>query len=171
MHEQDIRQASHQLYPSIVKLGLVPAMTSLRDRFWRAVQLDLHIGPEIDAMEKHDPRAFPDEFKVAVYRIVEEALDNVVKHAHARKARVALSTQGEGNICLEISDDGRRFDVGEVSPVFGLLAIRDYAEALGGNCRIQSQCGEGTAVRVVLPAPSDAHRSPWDHGVSLQQAV
>ena len=164
VQEQDIRQASQELYPSIVRMGLSPALRSLRDRFWHSVQVELKIEPEIETLEEADWRLFPEEFKVAVYRIVEEALDNVVRHASASHVLIELSRDGNQHLCLRISDNGCGFETGKVSSVYGLLAIKDYADALGGICMIESAPGSGTRVCAMLRAQTDVAAPGGDGG-------
>ena len=146
VQEDDIRKASHELYPSIVKLGLGPALRSLVERFSNAVHIELSVGDKIWSF-------WPEEFRVGVYRIVEEALDNVVKHAGARTAQVSVQYSEDGTISLDIYDDGCGFEAGNSSSSLGLLAIEDYAQALGGRFEVDSVPGKGTRVKVIIPAP------------------
>ena len=115
IQEQDIRRASHELYPSIVKVGLTPALRSLTARLGHAVPIELRIEEEIQDDEEHGSRLFSEELTVGAYRIVEEALDNTVKHSNATMAWVSLSYLPDGNVSLDIGDDGRGFAAGEVS--------------------------------------------------------
>jgi len=103
--------------------------------------------------------AFPPEVKVALYRIAQEALNNVAKHAGAGQASVNLRcispspSQGEGlgvRVELRISDDGRGFDSGCVSPEsLGLGIMRERAEAIGAVLTVESEVGRGTEVVVI----------------------
>ena len=155
IQQVDIRQASHQLYPEVVEVGLVPALRSLAGRFRHLLPVELCLEPRLEREETEETegRTLPEEFRVGVYRIVEEALDNVVTHAGAHTARVEVSYVGTGRVSLEITDDGRGFRPGAPSPAHGLLAIKDYAEGLGGSCSIESVPGQGTTIRVPLPLP------------------
>ena len=170
VQEVDIRQVSHELYPSIARLGIVPALNSLRDRFWKALPVDIEIGPEIEQGNGHlNRKSFPEEFQIGVYRIVEEALDNVVKHSHATRAKIELCSREDGNISLAITDDGCGFETTRVSSFFGLLAMRDYAETLGGSCQITSVPEQFTRVNAILPDPRRAEAAQDDalvHSVS-----
>jgi signal transduction histidine kinase/PAS domain-containing protein len=104
----------------------------------------------------------PAEVKVALYRIAQEALNNVAKHADATQVVVSLhctlpsSSQGEGprvRVELSVSDDGLGFDPEDLSPEhLGLGIMRERAEAIGAKLRIDSQLGHGTQVTVVWPA-------------------
>ena len=159
VQEQDIRKASHDLYPSIVKVGLVPSLRSLCERFRSVLPVELYIDPTIEAAEESNWRIFREELKIGIYRMVEEAMDNVIKHARAQVASAALYIEMGGHICLDLADDGCGFDTGKSSSVLGLLAMNDYAEALGGKCRVESAPGQGTKVHVVLPVRAVAEES------------
>lgn len=153
IREFDIRQASHDLYPSIVKLGLVPSLRSPVDRFRPSLCVDLSVDDSIASQEMGNRKLFPEGFRVGVYRIVEEAVDNVVKHAQAQSAIVSLADQSPGNLSVAVTDDGRGFSMDQVNSFVGLVAMREYAEALGGTCRVSSSLDAGTRVQVTLPRP------------------
>ena len=153
VEQVDIRQVSHELYPFVVKLGLVPALRSLRDRFWHSLPIELSIGPELHCVGEYDPKLFPEVFKVGVYRIIEEALANVVRHAHATAAEVEVRCLEGKEISVRVTDDGSGFESSSTLPGFGLLAMKTYAEALGGSCLVESSLGHGTRLDVCLPMP------------------
>lgn len=155
VEQVDIRQASHELYPFVVKLGLVPALRSLRDRFWQAVPIELSVAPELHTVCEYDAKLFPEVFKVGVYRIIEEALANVARHAHASAARVEAHYLEGKEISVHVTDNGRGFEPRSTPAGFGLLAMNDYAGALGGSCLVNSSLGHGTRVDVFLPVPAD----------------
>jgi nitrate/nitrite-specific signal transduction histidine kinase len=107
----------------------------------------------------------PPDVKVALYRIAQEALNNVAKHAGASQATVSLrctppsspSSEGgqTGRVELRISDDGRGFDAGAVSPrSLGLGIMRERVEAIGAGLTVESAIGHGTEVTVVWPRDS-----------------
>jgi NarL family two-component system sensor histidine kinase LiaS len=83
-------------------------------------------------------------------RIIEEALDNVVKHAHAKSAIVMLRRRDDGRICLDVIDNGRGFLANGAPDTIGLLAMKHYSAELGGVFRVASIPGQGTIVRVIL---------------------
>ncbi len=138
---QDIRRLVYDLRPpALDELGLIGAL-----RQTVANMPDgLHI--EVAAPESLPPLSAAVE--VAVYRIVQEALNNVINHAHARSCTVSLSVQDE--LRLEINDDGTGLESGRRAGV-GLISMRERAAELGGHCVIESRPEGGTRVRACLP--------------------
>jgi len=114
------------------------------------------------AVEAEDECALPPEVKVALYRIAQEALNNVAKHAGASRATVSLrgfppdvggEREGAGAVELRVSDDGRGFDPQSIPPEsLGLGIMRERAEAIGAALRIESQVDHGTQVVVAWPS-------------------
>lgn len=96
------------------------------------------------------------DLAIACFRVVQEALTNVVRHAHARNVWIELS-QPEGFVELVVRDDGAGFDVTRTleraasGGNLGLLGMRERVEILGGNLEIESRAGEGTRIRIALP--------------------
>jgi signal transduction histidine kinase len=91
-----------------------------------------------------------DEIALALFRIVQEALTNTVKHSCAAQVSVQLSSQ-RSRLHLQVFDNGKGFDPSKNTTGFGLQGMRERAMALGGTCRIWSQPGEGCRVSVILP--------------------
>lgn len=92
----------------------------------------------------------PTDVAIALYRITQEALTNITKHAQAQRIQVQLERQGM-QIQLAIADNGRGFDLGQNTTGFGLQSMRDRAEALGGHLHIQTAPGQGCQIHVVMP--------------------
>jgi two-component system sensor histidine kinase DegS len=93
-------------------------------------------------------------------RIIQEALSNVRKHARAKNVQVVFTVSGH-LACLAINDDGQGFDavmVAKQSERFGLQAMRERAEALGGSLVVISQPGQGTQVMVQVPVTGEKRR-------------
>jgi signal transduction histidine kinase len=111
------------------------------------VPVDVQIeGTYVDAW---GASALPLEVKVALYRIAQEALNNVAKHSGASQATVRLCC-GPERLALHIADDGRGFDVDGVPPThLGVGIMRERAEAIGATLMIESEIGQGTDVTVV----------------------
>jgi signal transduction histidine kinase len=93
----------------------------------------------------------PIEVKEAIFRVVQESLHNIVKHAHASRVEVRLDF-GDGEITLEVSDDGVGFDAdGSFPGHMGLKSMRERTVKFGGITTIESAPGEGTRIRVRIP--------------------
>jgi signal transduction histidine kinase len=140
----DIRRLVYDLRPpALDDLGLVSA---LRQQIGQYQYNQLNI--KIDAPDNLPP--LPAAVEVAAYRIVQEAITNVVRHADARNCIVSL---GVGNgLCLDIRDDGRGLPADRRAGV-GLSSMRERATELGGHCEIGPAPGGGTCVMAWLPLP------------------
>ena len=138
----DIRRIVYDLRPpALDDLGLLLA---LREQAAGYQQAGLQIM--IDAPERLP--ALPAAVEVAAYRIVQEAITNVVRHAHAQRCVVRLRI--DDGLWVEIQDDGRGLPPGRRGGV-GLTSIRERTTELGGTLTIESAAGQGTHIRVWLP--------------------
>ncbi len=149
--EQEIRSIVHQLYPYILRRGFVPALQSLGDQIESVISIELDLDQELVRKERADRSLIPEQAKLAAYRIAEEALTNVVKHANASKVSVRLETPFGGWFRLTVQDDGQGFAVEESLEGMGIVGMRDYAEAVGGECVILGAPDKGTQVTATLP--------------------
>ena len=102
-----------------------------------------------------EPRETPVIVATSVYRILQEALANVLKHARASTVDVALGFERE-RVRLTVHDDGVGFDVDGTGRGYGLDNMRQRAEELGGTFELSSDPGRGTSVSVVLPIEEEA---------------
>jgi signal transduction histidine kinase len=141
----EMRALLFELRPeSLATEGLVAALskqvTVLRTRYKLLVEAQLGEEPALSL-----------EGKQALYRTAQEALHNIIKHAHARTVILRLSRQ-EGDLLLEIGDDGKGFEpTGPFPGHFGLLSMQERAAELGGTCSIESAPAQGTRLRVCVP--------------------
>jgi signal transduction histidine kinase len=107
-------------------------------------------------------RSLPPEVQIALYRMTQEALNNVTKHARATQVTVSLRSQPEG-VELRIRDDGRGFDPTRVQPGrLGLDILRERAEAIGATLQITSQAGQGTEIAVIWSDTQQRERKAND---------
>ncbi len=141
-----VRNVTSALRPAALDLGLTAALEWQVDEFARysGIECLLHTG-EVEVV-------LDDGEATALFRIVQESLTNVLKHAEASEVSVTLEATG-AEVCLEIADNGRGFQAG-VPPrpgKFGLMGMRERVLVLGGSVDIQSKVGEGTCVTVRLP--------------------
>jgi signal transduction histidine kinase len=149
--EQEIRSIVHQLYPYILRRGFVPALQSMGDQIESVILIEMDLDQELVRKERADRSLIPEQAKLAAYRIAEEALTNVVKHANASKVSVRLETPFGGWFRLTVQDDGQGFAVEESLEGMGIVGMRDYAEAIGGECVILGAPGKGAQVTATLP--------------------
>jgi two-component system, NarL family, sensor histidine kinase DegS len=150
---QDVRKIIFDLRPmALDDLGVVPALrTFLKDYQGRT-------GIEADFSVFGNDRRYDPAFEIAIFRIVQEALTNVYKHASASRVWVKVETAGGKEIKVQVKDDGTGFDPAEVKPgvagtKFGLVAMRERTELLGGHMEIHSAPGRGTKLNLIFPLP------------------
>ena len=142
-----VRNISLLLRPSMLDdLGLVAALE------WHAREVSRRSEVEVDVDSSDIPENLPEEYKICIYRLTQEALNNVARHSGARHASV--SVRGEaGRIAIEIHDDGHGFDT-QREKGLGILGMEERVRRLGGQMQIQSKTGEGTTLTASLPYPS-----------------
>ena len=141
---KQVRNLSLSLRPGILDdLGLAPALEWLFRQLQAQADLEVHF--EHDAISK-----LPADVSTVIYRITQEALTNIMRHAGVKEARVQLLSAG-GRLHLEIEDHGRGFDTSASSASTGLSAMRERAALLGGKCVIESSPGKGTSITIELP--------------------
>jgi len=92
----------------------------------------------------------PDALKTPIFRISQEAMNNVAKHSRASHVNLALQKEGV-RIVLTVQDNGERFDPKKVKKGIGLSSIRERAELSGGTSELQTGIGKGTTIRVSWP--------------------
>jgi len=150
VQDEDLGQVSRELYPAIIKMGIVPALRSLVSRFSDGLEIDLSFGQTIGELDAAGEMGLPEKRRLGIYRIAEEALSNVMKHGGANYVQVTL-LQEENNLVLTITDDGRGFEKTALDHCHGMMMMQDYASAIGGRAEITSQVRQGTTIRLILP--------------------
>lgn len=143
----DVRQISHQLHPSILTdLGLSEALRALVHEFGHREKMPATY------MSQNLPESWPPDAATAIYRISQEALRNVSKHAGRTHVKVTLSGQ-DGMLQLKVMDFGVGFDLEEDSLAhgLGLISMQERARLAGGTLLVQSELGHGTTVAVEIP--------------------
>jgi signal transduction histidine kinase len=142
----EMRALIFELRPELLENeGLTMALNSQA----ATLEMSHHLSVETELCEEP---TLPVDAKEALYRVAREALFNIVKHAQAHHVTLMMACSEE-SVRLEITDDGVGFDPGAPFPGhLGLQSIRERVERLGGTVEIDSAPGQGTRVRVVLPA-------------------
>ena len=141
-----VRQLSHELHPSVLMdLGLEEAVRQLAERVEKQHSLCVHFSAR-DVPEEIEPA-----LSLGLYRIIQEALQNIVRHAAAATVEIALSG---GPDCFEVlvADDGKGFAPGEKTGGLGLINMAQRAELLGGSLSVESHAGQGTSIVARVPS-------------------
>ena len=150
-----VRDLSHLLHPALLDdLGLTAAVEGYFKGFGK------RHGLRVDLLQDRMAERLQPETEVAAFRIVQEALTNVVKHAHATSCRVYLQRL-TATLLVTVEDDGVGFDPvvpghKNAPPGLGLIGIRERVSRLGGTLRVDSAPGKGTSLTVELPARTAA---------------
>jgi signal transduction histidine kinase len=140
----DIRRLAVELQPKALDdFGLVPALERLRETF--AEQTGMRVELESQIRER-----LPTDVETALYRIVQEALTNVVKHAQASAVSIVLA-RGDGVVSAVVEDDGRGFSAEERTDGLGILGMGERLALLGGRLKIESAPGAGTTIVAEVP--------------------
>jgi PAS domain S-box-containing protein len=135
--------------PMLDDLGLIPALNTHIIDFSKRKDLKIRFTAF------RGVEAFEGDKRTVLYRVTQEALANVAKHARASAVKVLIA-KVQGGVCLEISDNGKAFDVGRLSSPewsdrLGLTGMRERVEMVGGRFSVESESGSGTTIRAVIP--------------------
>src|SRR3954454_22511289 len=145
---ENLRTLITELRPAeLDQLGLLPALTSLLQRTAGTTGLEVDSDLELPG----DGARLAPELETTVYRLVQEALTNVVKHADAHRVRVRVHAAG-GHVDVLVADDGRGLRAGrDAGTGFGLVGMRERVELAGGELRVEDAEPSGTRVRARMP--------------------
>lgn len=147
---EEIRNLAFDLRPSMLdELGLWPALRHYAREFGRRTGLSVEVNLPAAAGRLHS------ELEITVFRVVQEGLTNIAKHAAATVARVTVELR-EGSLRLEVQDNGRGFDVAaalqnEKKKSLGLFGMEERVSLVGGTLQINSAPGQGTTLSLVIP--------------------
>lgn len=142
---ESVRRIAEDLRPGMLDdLGLAAAIE------WQVEQFQERTGIRCELVMNRDEFELDDRVATSVFRIIQEALTNVARHAVADSVAIAVQ-ENNGEIRLKIRDNGKGFQPGPKKRSYGLLGIRERVNMLGGEVDIQSKPGDGTSVRVAIP--------------------
>jgi signal transduction histidine kinase len=145
---RSIRDIALILRPSMLDdLGLVPALR------WQGREIARRSGLAVRVEADDDGKFLPDAYRTCIYRIVQEALHNIVKHASAKSAVVTFKWTQDA-LDLAIVDDGKGFRPATEKGM-GLLGIEERVGSLDGHLNVGSSPGKGTSIHVTLPVPAE----------------
>jgi signal transduction histidine kinase len=146
-----LRNLITELRPAeLDEIGLESALEALAER--RAADHAIKVLVDVDLGAAPDEREarLPPQIESTIYRVVQEALTNVAKHAAAERVEVRIGVVN-GVVDLVVADDGEGFDPGAASEGWGLLGMKERIALLSGSFELDSQPGRGTTVHAVLP--------------------
>jgi signal transduction histidine kinase len=139
-----VRDLALLLRPSMLDdLGLAPALN------WHARETSKRTGMNVAVSADDTIDSLPDEHRTCIYRLVQEAVNNAVRHANARAVEVSVRKEGQ-KVNVTVQDDGAGFDTRFMRGL-GLLGMEERVRRLGGRLKISSEPGRGTLVHAVLP--------------------
>ncbi|RXK57536.1 PAS domain S-box protein [Lacibacter luteus] len=142
-----VRRIATELRPSLLDdIGLVAAIE------WQIDVFSKRTGIKINLVKSGKPLLLPDAYATGLFRILQESLTNITRHANANQVDIHLKNQNKEFI-LYIQDNGNGFDINEISgkKTLGLLGMRERSIAMGGTFTIQSKPGGGTEIEVRVP--------------------
>ena len=148
---KDIHDISRQIHPAILDdLGLVDAIKSECDTFTQREEI------QVEYEAKNVPGSIPRNVAICIYRIIQESLRNVAKHAETDKASVSL-IGCDGNLFLTVRDNGIGFDAEQIHgrKGIGITSIEERARLIQGELSVQSKPGEGTVIKVKAPCTKE----------------
>lgn len=145
----ELQRLISDLRPShLDDLGLTAALR------WYAGEVENRAGIKVHFEVRGTQQELTSEAKTALFRVVQEALTNIIKHAYAQNVSIQLDYGVQG-VTVIVRDDGRGFDLKHQTssnrPSWGLIGMQERATLLGGSVEVQSQIGQGTQVKVVIP--------------------
>ena len=155
-----VHRFARDLRPAVLDdLGLIPALKSHLESFMEdtGIRVSLTAFAGISKLSNDE--------RTVLYRVAQEALNNVAQHAQASHAEVKLHQHQEA-VCMEIHDNGTGFEVnddaffGMQSKRLGLLGMRERVEMIGGKFRVESTLGKGTTVYAEIPQPDTEEQEP-----------
>jgi signal transduction histidine kinase len=149
---EDLRRLSHELHPSTVEhIGFVDVLKS------RCEDTSIESGVLVSLVVGDDWPDVSSEIGLCLYRVAQESLRNVVKHASAKSSKVSL-THANGHIVMKIADDGKGFSPSSMreSVGLGLVSMRERLQILGGSLIVESSPAGGSIVTATIPFGEDA---------------
>jgi signal transduction histidine kinase len=146
-----LRHLITELRPAALdELGVAPALEALVERVGSVNDLVVELRLDLSHEQGREAGRLAPALETTIYRLVQEALTNTVKHAGASRVELAVTEAGD-RVEITIHDDGSGFDPDAVSEGFGLLGMRERVALMGGDLSVESHTGAGTTIRCRLP--------------------
>lgn len=171
IREREVREASHSLHPSVIRVGLLPAVRTLLESFEGEFKVSLDAAEEVVRLDDVLTNRIPEPVRLVAYRVLQEGLSNIRRHSGAKSLAVFLGLTPEGELIVTVMDDGHGFDVEKTGPGLGLSSIADRVAVAGGIWEVRSTPGGGTALSVKLPLGAVQSPEPQPEPVGQVRAV
>ncbi len=141
----EVREITNDLRPQLIdRLGLTKAINAMLKKVSDVIEIE----SEIDSIDN----IFNENEEISVYRIVQESLNNVIKHSNATTVSVKIK-QTENTVSITIEDNGKGFEVENISSGLGLVGLKERSQLLNGELLIDSAIGKGTTIEVKIQMP------------------
>ena len=138
----EVREITNNLRPQLLdRLGLTKALTAMCKKISGVVEVQCDVA-DIDGL-------FNENEEISLYRIVQESLNNVIKHSSSSDASVAIEREA-GRVTIRIKDNGRGFDITQVKTGLGLVGLRERAQLLNGELSVVGKLGEGVNISLTI---------------------
>jgi signal transduction histidine kinase len=147
-----LRDLISDLRPAVLDdLGVEPALEALAERSAATTDLSVELDVDLESSRGNSRTRLTPEIENAIYRLVQETLTNVAKHAQTDRAFVSVR-ETNGNVVVEVRDRGIGFDLDAGTGGFGFIGMRERAELVDGKLAVTSRPDEGTTITISLPA-------------------
>jgi DNA-binding LacI/PurR family transcriptional regulator/signal transduction histidine kinase len=164
IRKTDVRQASHVLHPSVIRMGLVSATRSLASRMTEVLPVRIEVSDEFATLDVIGASRLPEDVRLIAYRVIEEAISNSLKHAKATRVKVHFSQVASDAFEVIIRDDGQGFESTQLnlqrSRGLGFASIDARVHAVQGTWKVISRVGGPTEITVRLPLAPNAATEP-----------
>jgi signal transduction histidine kinase len=165
LRDDDVRAASHRLHPSLIEVGLIPALEMLSDSY-AGLDVLVAVSPGVAALDDIARNALPAGVRLALYRTVEDAVDGIAAARRARRARIEVGIDG-GALRTTVADEGRAL---ATLPPQTLRTIRDRIERVDGVIEV-GEDGGVARLTAVVPLPAAARRAAETAATDLFQSI
>ncbi len=149
IREEDVRDASHMLHPAVIRIGLIPAVRSLAARLGQTLEVQVHSDEAFTTMDGMNGK-LEENLRLVAYRVIEEAISNILRHAKASLVQINLSIQNN-KLEIRVSDNGIGFDTGNLKTGLGLSSLDARVLSVGGTWEMTSEMGEQTELTAHIP--------------------
>ncbi len=139
---EEVREITNNLRPQLLdRLGLTKAINAMLKKVSGVIEID----SEIDSIDN----IFSETQEISIYRIVQESINNIIKHSNASDAFVKIK-RDETKVLITIEDNGKGFDIANIKNGLGLIGLKERSQLLNGEFVVDSKIGEGTKITLEL---------------------